>query len=192
MNTIRAFIAIEIPAEIQKGIARNIADLKKNAGKSTVRWVSTENIHLTLKFLGDISPVNVEYLQQMLASEANQHPGFEIQVGTFGCFPNPHRPRTLWVGLQTPPGLASLQRGIESAAAKLGYSPEERSFSPHLTIGRVRETATPVEIQALRAALETVKIGDLGKVQVNAVHLLKSDLQPGGAVYTRLLTAPLS
>jgi RNA 2',3'-cyclic 3'-phosphodiesterase len=192
MNTIRAFIAIEIPVEIQKGIARNIADLKKNAGKSAVRWVATENIHLTLKFLGDVSPINVELIQQMLASEANQHPGFEIHVGTFGCFPNPHRPRTLWVGLQAPPELASLQRGIEAAAAKIGYTPEERSFSPHLTVGRVRETATPVEIQTLRAALETVKIGELGKVQVNTVHLLKSDLQPGGAVYTRLFSAPLS
>jgi 2'-5' RNA ligase len=134
----------------------------------------------------------MDLLQQMLASETAKHSCFEIQIGNLGCFPNPRHPRTLWVGLQAPPELASLQRGIESATEKLGYVSEERAFSPHLTIGRVRETATYVEMQSLRTAFELVKIGDLGTAQVSAVHLFKSDLQPGGAIYTRLFVAPLA
>jgi 2'-5' RNA ligase len=133
----------------------------------------------------------VDILKQMLTLEANQHPGFTIQVGTLGCFPNPRHPRIIWVGLQAPAGLNALQHNIESAAAKLGYPREERPFSPHLTIGRVRESVTTTELQSLRAALEDNQVGTLGKMAVKTIELFKSDLKPGGAIYTRLHTALL-
>jgi len=191
MSMLRAFIAIELPSELQKAISRSIGQLQKAAGSSSVRWVMAENVHLTLKFLGEVSPSNVDLIQQMLSAEAGQHPRFQIEVGRLGAFPNNRRPRVVWVGVEAPPELATLQRGVESAAAKLGYPPEERPFSPHLTVGRVRENASASELTALAAGLEGLHIGTLGSVPVEAIHLFKSELLPGGAVYSRLFSAPL-
>jgi RNA 2',3'-cyclic 3'-phosphodiesterase len=192
MSMLRAFIAIELPAELQKAISQCIGQLQKTAGKSGVRWVLVENIHLTLKFLGEVSPSSVDLIQQMLSTEANLHSRFQITVGQLGAFPNPRRPRVIWLGVDAPPELAALQRGIESAAAKLGYPPEDRSFSPHLTLGRVREKASSTELTALCASLESMKTRSLGIAQVEGIHLFKSDLLPSGAVYTRLFSATLS
>jgi 2'-5' RNA ligase len=87
--------------------------------------------------------------------------------------------------------LEALQRGIEAASRRLGYASEERSFSPHLTIGRVRQHVTATEQQTIRRALENAKIDALGTARVDSVHLYKSDLHPSGSVYTRLYSAPL-
>jgi 2'-5' RNA ligase len=144
-----------------------------------------------LKFLGDVSPANVELLTQMLRAEADSCSCFDIFVGGFGSFPSPRQPRVLFIGVQAPAELEALQRGIESAAARLGYAPEARPFSPHLTIGRVRDAVTPAERQRLRRALEETKIGPLGAARVDSVHLYKSELKPAGAVYTKLFSAPL-
>jgi len=191
MSLLRAFIAVEIPQEIHKAIENETAPIQVALNKSLVRWVPTENMHLTLRFLGDTSPANVEMLAQMLSVEAGQHPAFEIQFRGLGVFPNTKRPRVIWIGIQAPDELAALQRGIEAAADKLGYPPEKRSFSPHLTIGRVKQNVNSGGMQKIRAALEDVKFGTLGAAPVNAVHLFKSDLHSSGAVYTCLHTAPL-
>jgi RNA 2',3'-cyclic 3'-phosphodiesterase len=192
MSMLRAFIAIELPVEIQQAISQTIERLQKTAGKSGVRWVAAENIHLTLKFLGDVSPANVALLQDVMKSEARLHSPFQMEIGGSGAFPNVKRPRIIWLGVDAPPELASLQRGVESAAARLGYPPEERPFSPHLTLGRVRENASSSELSAITSALKDDKIPSLGVSLVSSVHLYKSDLLPGGSVYTRLFSAPLS
>ncbi len=97
----------------------------------------------------------------------------------------------LWVGLKAPPELGSLQRSIEAAAARLGYESEERDFSPHLTIGRVRQNASSGDLHKIRAALEDCRVGLLGSTTLDAIHLFKSELRPEGSVYTRLFSAPL-
>jgi 2'-5' RNA ligase len=190
MSLLRAFIAIEIPRSIQEAIQSETAGLQRAAG-AAVRWVSCTNLHLTLKFLGDISPTNLDLLTQMLTVEAAVHAPFDMQVGTLGSFPTPRRPRVLWIGLSAPAALESLQRGIEAASARLGYAAEDKPFSPHLTIGRVKQQASSTELQIVRAALEKTQVGDLGTARVEAVHLFKSDLRPTGAEYTRLFSAPL-
>ncbi len=187
---LRTFIAIEIPEEIKKAISSQSAGLRKALGGG-VRWVAPENVHLTLKFLGDISPANVKMLTQSLEAEAGLHEPFTVKVGNLGVFPTPRRPRVIWVGLDAPAGLPRLQRGIEAMTARLGYAAEDKPFSPHLTIGRVRDQVSADEMQSMRAALENTKVGALGTFEVAAVHLFKSDLQPGGAVYMRLFTARL-
>jgi len=191
MSLLRAFIAVEIPHEIHKAIENKTAPLRATLGNSLIRWVPTSNMHLTLKFLGDTSPTNVEMLAQILSAEAGQHPAFKIQFRGLGVFPNPKRPRVIWIGIQAPEELAALQHGIKSAAAKLGYPPEERPYSPHLTIGRVKQGPNSGDMQKIRTALEGTKVGELGTAPVNAVHLFKSDLKPTGAVYTCLHTASL-
>lgn len=190
MSLLRTFIALEIPAQLQDAIQRQTVALRK-AADTSVRWVTPHNLHLTLKFLGDVSSTNIQFLTQMLTREAAQHAGFTLQIGGLGSFPNSRRPRVIWVGIQAPAELEALQRGIESAAARLGYSAEERPFSPHLTIGRVRQNPTAAEQSNLHAALEAVHIGQIGRTDVTEVHLIKSELQPGGSVYTRLFSAQL-
>ena len=189
MSLLRAFIAVEIPSSLQNKIQESTSGLHQTLGNDLIRWVPPQNIHLTLKFLGDVSASNLDLIKQMLTTEVVQHPCFEMQVEGIGSFPNSRRPRVIWVGLHAPAALESLQRGIESASARLGYTPEEKSFSPHLTIGRIKQNLTVLEIQRIRAALEETKTGLLGVVHVDAAHLFKSDLQPAGSVYTRLFSA---
>jgi len=186
---LRSFIAIEIPTDVQDAMDRSTAALKKALARPLVRWVAAHNVHLTLKFLGDVSPANLELLAQALKFEAGQHASFSLSIGGLGVFPNLRRPRIVWIGIEAPAALQALQRGIEAAAARLGYEPENRPFSPHLTIGRVNQNASAAEVQQIRAALEQTRVGALGAVTVEAVQIFKSDLQPGGAVYTHLYTA---
>ena len=191
MGLLRAFIALEIPPTLQHTIQESTRTLRQSLGDELIRWVPLYNVHLTLKFLGDVSSTNLDLIKQMLIVEAAQHPCSEMQVKGIGSFPNPRRPRVIWIGLQATPVLESLQRGIESASARLGYEADERGFSPHLTIGRVKQNLSALEIQRIRNALEETKIGLLGIVQVAAVHLFKSELQPNGSVYTKLFSAPI-
>lgn len=191
MSLLRAFIAIEIPAEIHQAIEKETAQLRARLNASLVRWVPSGNIHLTLKFLGDVSPANLDLLEQMLNAEVGQHQAFELAFGGLGAFPNPKRPRVIWIGIQAPAGLGALQYGIEAATATIGYPGEQRSFSPHLTIGRVKQNVGSPGMQRIRAMLEETQVGPLGTALVGAVHLYKSDLKPTGAEYTKLISASL-
>src|SRR5512133_4132921 len=125
MRLLRAFIAVEIPAEIQQNIDRKTTTLR-NGIDSLVRWVPPQNMHLTLKFLGDVSPNSLDFLRQMLRNEAENIPAFDIHLTGLGAFPNLKRPRVLYIGIQAPAALDALARGIESASRRLGYEAEER------------------------------------------------------------------
>lgn len=188
---IRAFIAIDLSAEIRNELDRVISELRHRLEGAQVRWVSTDSIHLTLKFLGDVSVSNIEVLKNMLLVQVAQHKSFEISVGELGAFPSAHRPRVVWVGVQAPAELSQIQHGIETETARLGYKAEDRGFSPHLTLGRVSRNASSTDARRIGEVLDAYKVGFLGVTRVKGVHLYKSDLQPGGAVYTRLFTAPL-
>jgi 2'-5' RNA ligase len=191
MSLLRTFIAVDLPPHIQDAIQDKTARLRQSLDSSHVRWIPSHNLHLTLKFLGDTSPANVQFLQQMLTREADSYPSFDIQIENIGSFPNSRRPRVIWVGLKAPAVLASLQREIESATARLGYDPEERPFSPHLTIGRVRQNLPAAGIQMIYAALEAGKVGDIGTARIYSINIYKRDLNPGGSIYTRMFSAPL-
>ncbi len=192
MSLLRSFIAIELPAQVCDAIQKQTTRLRQTLGDDLVRWIPTQNMHLTLKFLGDINTSHLEFLKQLLAREADSHPQFNLQLGGLGSFPNSRKPRLLWIGIQTPTDLASLQKSIEAGTTRLGYEQEERAFSPHLTIGRVRQTVSPQELQKIRTALDTIQLGNIGIARVDSVHLFKSDLQPSGSIYTKLFSAPLS
>ena len=191
MGHLRAFLASEVPTSFQDAILVATTDLRKNLGDDLIRWVPVHNVHLTLIFLGDISSTSLDLIKQMMTVEAAQVRAFEMQIEGLVSYPNPRRPRVLWVGLNAPVALTYLQHALEAAAARLGYAPEDREFSPHLTIGRVRQNVSPADQQKIRDALECTKVGNLGTVCVNGVHLFKSDLQPTGSLYTKLFSAPL-
>ena len=190
MGLLRTFIAVDIPQVIQAAIQHEADNLRNSIGEC-VRWVSAKNIHITLKFLGDVSSENVDMLTQVLRAETDSCPPFDITVGKLGSFPNSKRARVLFIRVQAPAELKALHRGIESATVRLGYESDSRPFSPHLTIGRVRDHISASDQQRIHKTLDDAKIDALGTARVDSVHLYKSDLKPGGSVYTKLFSAPL-
>jgi len=192
MSLLRAFIAIELPKNTLDAIEKQTARMRQTLGTDIIRWVPTQNMHLTLKFLGDIAASHVDFLKQLLTREAGSHPQFNLQLGGLGSFPTSRRPRILWIGIHAPADLTSLQKSIEAGTSRLGYEQEEHAFSPHLTIGRTRQSISQPELQKIRAVLDTIQLGNIGIVRVDSIHLIKSDLQPKGSIYTKLFSAPLS
>lgn len=192
MNQLRAFIAIDLPQPIQEAIEKQTSRLRQAAGDGLVRWIPPQNIHLTLKFLGNIAASHMDFLKQLLHQTADSHQPFDVQIGGIGSFPNSKLPRVLWAGVHAPADLASLQKNIEAGAARLGYEKEARPFSPHLTLGRVRQGIDSRDLQKISAALNGIQIGNIGSARVDAVHLYKSELRPEGSLYTKLFSAPLS
>lgn len=191
MSVIRAFIAINLSPEIHEHINQMSLELKSRLEGVSVRWVPTENIHLTLKFLGNVSTSNLEMLKEILAKVVSNHSESDISVGGIGAFPKPQNPRVIWVGMEIPQELVALQHNIEVETARLGYSREHRPFSAHLTVGRVSRNATPQDVHAISEVLESFKVGFLGATRVHNVHLYRSDLKPSGAIYTSLFSFPL-
>lgn len=191
MSVLRAFIAIELPPPTQDILHERLLPFKQNIGEGLVRWVPVHNIHITFKFLGDVVDTRVDFLRQMLARAADAHAPFEVQFGGLGSFPNPNRPRVVWVGLHAPHTLASIHQAVENGADRLGFEKERRAFSPHLTIGRVRQDLSHDETDRIRSALESTQLGNIPPARVEAIHLFKSDLKPAGAEYTKLFSAKL-
>jgi 2'-5' RNA ligase len=191
MSVIRAFIAIDLSPEIHQKLEEVSENYKAQLTNVPVRWVPVTNIHLTLKFLGDVSIYNVKILTDIIQAETSSHRQFEITVGGAGAFPNIRQPRVLWIGIQAPHEMIALQKGIEVATTRLGYVHEERAFSPHLTLSRVSRNATSQDLKDISHALEKTRIGFLGATKVEQIHLYRSDLNPKGAVYTKIFTATL-
>ena len=191
MDPLRVFIAIDLPPFLQTAIEKQTARLRQALGDDLIRWVSPQNMHLTLKFIGNIANSHLEFLKQLVAQTADQHSSFDLQIGGFGSFPNSKRPRVLWAGIHAPAELTMLQRTLEVGAARLGYQKEERPFSPHLTLGRVRQGIQPQDFSKIRDQLESIQIGNIGSTKIDAVHLYQSKLDSSGSVYTKLFSAVL-
>jgi len=193
MNGTRAFIAIELPPEVKAVLSRLQAALKKAAPDCPAKWVAPEGIHLTLCFLGEISPSQVEAVKGVMAGVAPQFAPFSLEISRPGAFPDLLRPQTLWVGLDGElDTLTNMHQLLEKDLKPTGYRPENRSFRPHLTLARVRDEAAPAARQKLGEAISHSNIAIPGRVTVSAISLLKSQLTPGGAIYSRLFAAELT
>jgi 2'-5' RNA ligase len=192
MKQIRTFIAIELDETINAALTDLQEQLKTKVPRDSVRWVRPEGIHLTLKFLGDVPVNRIEEIEQALTRACAGFPVFSLSVEGLGCFPNPRRPRVVWVGVQEESGtLKRLQKAVEDGMAKLGFAPEGRKFHAHLTLGRTQRRASSGDVRRLGQLVEDTKIGELGRMEARAVSLIKSDLRPTGAVYTQLAEARL-
>jgi RNA 2',3'-cyclic 3'-phosphodiesterase len=192
MNPLRVFIAIDLSPQLQQAIENQISPLRRAIGNDSVRWIPAQNLHLTLKFLGNIAASHVDFLKQLLSQTAESHAAFDLRIGGIGSFPNSKMPRVLWAGIHAPAELASLQKSIEAGATRLGYERDARPFSPHLTLGRVRQGMDPASLQKVRIALEGIQIGNIGSARIEHVHLYKSELHSSGSVYTKLFSAKLN
>ena len=192
MSVVRSFIAVDLPKALDQSLEQASQQLQVLLEGLPVRWVPVPNIHLTLKFLGDVSEQNLQMIQAILYTEATNHHQFEISVGVFGVFPNLTRPRVLWVGVEAPDELINLQRRIDVETARLGYAPDQREFNPHLTFGRVSRNASSKQVRKISSILRNHKLGFLGAARIEDVTLFRSDLGPNGAVYSKIYTAKLS
>lgn len=191
MSVIRSFIAIDLPESLYAPLEQVSETLQGKLKDMPIRWVPVPNIHLTLKFLGDVSEKNINMIREILLAEAASHKQFEISVGGFGVFPSFTRPRVIWIGVEAPEELNQLYCRIDGETARLGYAPDKRKFNPHVTLGRVSRNASSKEVRFIGGVLRKYKLGFLGAARIMEVHLFKSDLSPKGAVYTKLHTAYL-
>ena len=178
---IRCFIAVNLSEETRKTLGSIISELKKSG--ADVKWVPAGNIHLTLKFLGNTEASLVPEIMESLGKKLSHYKSFYITIAGVGCFPSERRPRVIWVGIEDADLLADMQRDIDSVVVKFGYAPEERPFSPHLTIGRVRSQK---RIPELMNRFEDFRKFDLGRVEVSEIHIMQSELKPAGAEYRSL------
>lgn len=168
-----------------------IKQLRGALPQGTIRWVRVEGIHLTLAFLGNVSPERIEPIQASIRAVSQSCNSFVCHVSGFGCFPNLKRPRTLWVGVQDREHrLGKIQSDVADAMQDHGFARESRPFHPHLTLGRVKKNVRGREAEGLAQSLATVQVGSLGEIVVDAIHLIRSDLRPTGAEYTTLYSAP--
>lgn len=186
MGMLRCFIAISLSDGIHLQLDNIITALRPQIPAGALRWTPVHNIHLTLKFLGDVSSTQLDLLKDGIKSVADRLSPFEMVINGLGAFPNKQKPRVLWVGVEAPKELFSLQRGIENEMSRLGYPLEEKRFSPHLTLARVSRNSSSSESLDIARALERNSVDPIQTGSIQAVDLYKSDLQPDGAVYSKL------
>jgi len=181
VQEIRCFIAIHLPNEVRNRISDYIIKLK--ATSNDVRWVQTENIHLTLKFLGEIDSSRVDQVKQSLNPISNKFSPFKLNVSGSGCFPGKKRPRVFWLGMEqgAENPLFSIHQWIEDKLEQLNFDKEKRRFSPHLTIGRVR-ARQQADYSDLFSCMEQNPFVPI-EMFVQEIYFMRSFLKPSGAAY---------
>jgi 2'-5' RNA ligase len=179
---LRSFLAIELPATILTRIEEVQKDLKSS--RADVRWVSPENIHLTLKFFGTIEESIIESIIKLTEGPVQGTPLFFLKIQGMGAFPNLKNPRVIWMGFQEGKEIiVAIQKQLEREFEKIGFQPEDRPFHPHLTLGRMRSNRGKDE---LVRGMERYREEEFGNFQVEKIVLIKSDLKPTGPIYTAL------
>lgn len=182
---LRCFIAIAIPETVRKEIREFTEPLR--AARSDVRWVSADNLHITLKFLGATDETKIGPMTEAIRKQLCYYHTFYIRIAGTGCFPSERRPKVIWVGLSDHDSLSQLRRDIDELMTTFGYAPEGRPFSPHVTIGRVKP---PGKIGTVVEGLSAGGQKNFGTFGVSGIRIMKSDLTPSGAVYTILSEIP--
>lgn len=182
---IRSFVAIDVAPPVLKALQGLRAELARH--QADVRWVRPEGLHATLKFLGSVETPRLEKVRAAIETAVREHAALCVRVRGLGAFPSLHRPRVLWVGMEGD-GLVELAAAVDAALAQLGFEPEKRAFTPHITLGRVNSLhGWPSLEEDVKAHLDD----DFGDSDVTAVTIYQSTLRRDGAVYSALWTIPL-
>lgn len=192
MSLIRAFIAVPLPTSLQQQIWRETERLRRDLERGLIRWAVPENIHLTLKFLGDTESDKLDALKVMLAKEMAQLNPFEVAIQKLGVFPNLSRPRVVKIGVTRDENLLTLHKRVLGLASQIGSEAKGKRYSPHLTLGRVKSKGFHAKPRSqIRMMIERYPDVGFGTMRVDSVHLMQSDLTPSGAKYSSLFTAKL-
>jgi len=182
----RLFVALELPAAVRENLGALLKALR--AVSPQTRWVRPENLHLTLKFIGEVPETEFAVIREALAAARSDQP-VTLEFRGLGFFPNEKRPRVFWAGIEASPNLKTLAAEIDRAMEKLGIPCEQRPFSPHLTLARFEPPELP---EKLRSAIEENAAREFGSFRTNQYQLIESKLKPSGAEYTTVESFPFA
>ncbi|MGV3772512.1 MAG: RNA 2',3'-cyclic phosphodiesterase [Verrucomicrobiales bacterium] len=190
---VRCFAALECPPDWKEELTHLQAGLKQKLQGKCFRWVQPDQMHLTLRFFGSITPESAEELKKAIHEIPVYFRPSEpliLDANKLGCFPRPNSPRVLWLGLQASAGLAELHKRVTDSTAEFGEPPESRPFKPHLTLARIKEPSC-VAVEHLQMALNSLNTWSAGSWEVKELILFQSQLSPQGAKYQKLVEAQL-
>ncbi len=192
MEQVRSFIAIELPDELKLGLTQLEAQLKMSK-QPWVKWVDPYSIHLTLKFLGSIAVDRISEITRAMEEAIQGIPPFSLEVKGLGVFPNLRRVQVVWVGISGEiDKLSQLQQHLESNLARLGFAPETRPFTPHLTLARLRNQASLDERRSFGQLIAITRFEATYTIKVDAISLMRSQLTREGAIYSRISSVGLN
>ncbi len=191
MEQVRSFIAIELPDELKLELSHLKAQLE--SGKQPgIKWVDPYSIHLTLKFLGNIAVDRIKEITEAIDEASQGIPPFRLKVKDLGVFPNLKRVQVVWVGISGEiDKLNQLQKQIESNFAHLRFTPESRSFTPHLTLARLRNQVSLDERQRFGQLIASTRFEPAATIKVATINLMRSQLTREGAIYSRISAVSL-
>jgi 2'-5' RNA ligase len=188
-DSIRTFVAVEVADRVRDAALAVIDELAQARGD--VKWVRRENLHLTLQFLGQVPAAQINDVCRAVTDAVADAEPFALEIRGAGAFPNTRRPRTVWLGVTAGrDALVAVQKRVQKALKKLGFRPEDRPFSPHLTIGRVREGGP--ELAGLGQRIVERADTLCGESMIREVVVFSSELARSGPTYTALCRAPLA
>jgi RNA 2',3'-cyclic 3'-phosphodiesterase len=182
----RLFVAMEIPADVRESLAALIKSLR--AVSPRTRWARPENLHITLKFIGEVPETKLADIRSALAGVRSEQP-VTLDFRGLGFFPNEKHPRVFWAGIEASPNLKTFAVDIDAAMEKLGIPREKRTFSPHLTLARFEPPRLP---EKLRCAILENAAREFGSLCTSQFHLIESKLKPSGAEYTTVESFPFA
>ena len=187
----RSFFACEISPENLSRIDILLVKLKASSPKP-VKWVSSQNMHLTLKFIGEFNPNDLQNARAGLEKALKTLRPFKFEIKNMGAFPSPSRPKVVWLGINTDETLNQLTKIINVETEKLGYPSERRPFSAHITLGRVKSYASLDELKMIGSLINANRDIEIGTQEVGKLYFFRSDLTPQGPVYNELFNIPFS
>ncbi len=189
---IRCFAALALPDAVKSALVKQRERLQAGYSRRGVRWVEADQMHLTLRFFGNVAAAQVPAVTEALAASARTFSRFSLRTDQLGCFPNTRYPKVIWIGIAgDTQALLKLQSAVASATQSWGDAPAEKSFAPHLTLGRVK-TIHARELAELNTAMEQLPALSPVNWAVNKLEFIQSTLGPNGPVYRRLAECPLA
>lgn len=187
---LRTFLAIELPTSVKNKIIDHIQSYRE-LSRSSIKWVDPENLHITLKFMGEFDRSHVTNLHDLLIDRLKGVLVFKIHIDHMGAFPNLHTPKVIWLGIDHLENLRLIFRDIEDCIVRLGYKADDRPFSPHLTIGRIRRDLSSAEIKNIGQRLSNSDTSFQAEFPVESVVFFKSELTREGPLYSKLFEVHL-
>lgn len=186
MSELRLFFALIFSHDTLKKIASTITELRTFIPQGSIRWVKPGNIHLTLKFLGNVDSSRVSDLSSAMLIAARDISGCNAELQGLGAYPSLSHPRIIWLGMKPDEQMRQLFKNLENQLLPLGFPGEKRGFSPHITLARISDNISDIERTAIGKILNKIDIPLIASPSFDQFHLIKSDVDRSGPTYTKL------
>lgn len=188
----RIFVAVDLPPHMLEKIEEITTFFNNKTPPKALKWVEKDNLHLTIKFIGEINNDQVEPIKHILSKSLADHNAFDIEISGLGMYPHKNSPRVIWLGITNKKPLINIFKILDKSLTAQDIKPEQRGFTPHLTIARVRRNTDKATVKEIGEILSQFKVDDLGNITIDQVKLYQSVLTPSGPIYTNLFSVPLN